>query len=242
MQQQKHSFHEKHVLRQARTGRTQQGSISVGLRSTVPPHAGKTPGVAKHPIKPDPAASMQLKVTLAGTRPAIWRRLLVPADITLSTLHAVLQTSMGWEECHLHCFRHEDATYEPKAHRKLGGFFVPEENQDEAKIRLADLLNAEGDWLAYEYDFGDGWEHEVRVEKIVPVGPGGARRAICLAGERACPPEGCGGLPGFDHPLKVMANRKHPEHQEMRDWLGERFDPEAFHAVRIDSALLKLKI
>src|ERR1035438_2680121 len=227
MQQQNRLFPKKTVPRQVRADRNQQGSNRRGLRSTVPPDAGKTPGMAKHPIKPDPAALMQLKVTLAGTRPAIWRRLLVPADITLAKLHAVLQTSMGWEECHLHCFRHEDATYEPKAHRKLGGFFVPEENQDEAKVRLVDLLNAEGDWLAYEYDFGDGWEHEVRGEKIVPVRLGGARRGICVAGERACPPEDCGGLPGFDHLLKVMANRKHPEHREMLEWLGERFDPEA---------------
>lgn len=185
---------------------------------------------------------MQLKVTLRGSRPAIWRRLLVPAEIKLSKLHTVLQTSMGWEECHLHSFRYEHMTYEPKANREMGGGFFERETQDEAKVRLVDLLNVEGDRLAYEYDFGDGWDHEVRVEKIVPVGLGGVRKAICLAGERACPPEDCGGLPGYDHLLEVMAHPKHPEHGEMLEWLGERFDPEAFDAARVDLALRKLKL
>jgi hypothetical protein len=199
--------------------------------------------MANHPVKPNPAdALMQLKVTLRGSRPAIWRRLLVPAEIKLSKLHAVLQTSMGWEESHLHSFRYEHMTYEPKASRKLGGGLFERETQDEAKVRLVDLLNGEGDRLVYEYDFGDGWEHEVRVEKIVPVGSGGVRRAICLAGERACPPEDCGGLPGYDHLLEVMANPKHPERGEMLEWLGEAFDPEAFDAARVDAALLKLKL
>ena len=127
--------------------------------------------MAKHPIKPEPAGTLlQLKVTLVGSRPSIWRRLLVPAEIKLSKLHTVLQISMGWEDCHLHSFHHEDTTYEPAAHRKMGGsLFVPDENQDEAKVALAYLLQAEGDRLVYEYDFGDGWAHEVRMEKIVPV-------------------------------------------------------------------------
>ncbi|MFA5265396.1 MAG: plasmid pRiA4b ORF-3 family protein [Opitutaceae bacterium] len=200
--------------------------------------------MAKHPIKPESAGTlMQLKVTLCGSRPSIWRRLLVPADIKLSKLHAVLQTSMGWEESHLHVFRHEDKTYEPAAHRQLGGgFFVPDENQDEAKVRLADLLHAKGDWLVYEYDFGDGWEHEVRVEKIVPVGSSNAHRAVCLAGARACPPEDCGGLPGYDHLLKIIANPKHSEHHETLEWLGGTFAPEAFDAARVDASLLKLKL
>jgi hypothetical protein len=199
--------------------------------------------MAPHPKKQDPADSLlQLKVTLGGSRPEIWRRLLVPSDIKLSNLHTVLQVAMGWEESHQHCFRHEDETYEPKAGSKGLGFFLPERNKDEAKVRLGDLVNTEGDWLVYDYDFGDGWEHEVLVEKIVPVGGAGARRAICLAGERACPPEDCGGLPGFDHLLKVMANRKHPEYREMLEWLGERFDPKDFDAARVDADLLKLKI
>ena len=229
-----------------RSGRA-RGSRSVQAQNYARPplRIRKTPwNMAKQPTKPEPAGSMiQLKVTLGGSRPSIWRRLLVPADIKLSKLHAVLQIGMGWEESHLHSFRHEDMTYEPVAHQKLGGgLFAPEENQDEAKVRLVDLLDSEGDWLIYEYDFGDGWQHEIRVEKIVPVGLAGAHRAICLAGARACPPEDCGGLPGYDRLLKIIANPKHPEHGETLEWLGDSFDPAAFDAARVDAALLKLKL
>jgi hypothetical protein len=214
------------------------------LRWTPPACAGKLRrNMAPPPPKPDPADTLlQLLVTLGGSRPAIWRRLLVPADLKLSGLHTVLQTAMGWEESHLHCFRHAGTTYEPKAERQLGDFFLPKRSKDETKVRLADLLRVEGDWLVYEYDFGDSWEHEVRVEKILPAPPGSARHASCQAGERACPPEDCGGLPGFEHLLKVMANRKHSEHREMLDWLGERFDPKNFNAARVNAVLLKLKL
>jgi len=214
------------------------------LRWTPPACAGKLRrNMATKPKKTDPADTLlQLQVTLAESRPAIWRRLLVPAKINLSQLHAVLQTAMGWEECHLHCFRHAGRTYEPKAEGGLVDFFLPKRTKDETKVRLADLLTAEGDGLVYEYDFGDSWEHHVLLEKILPAPPGGARQAICQAGERACPPEDCGGLPGFEHLLSVMANRKHPEYREMLDWLGERFDPKAFNAALVNAELLQLKL
>lgn len=193
--------------------------------------------------KRTPAADtlLQLLVTLTGSRPAIWRRLLVPSELNLAQLHRVLQIAMGWEECHLHCFRQAGRTYEPKAKRELVDFFLPKRTQDESKVRLADLLPAEGDWLLYEYDFGDSWAHEVRVEKVLPAPPG-VRQPSCQAGERACPPEDCGGLPGFEHLLTVMANRKHPEYREMLEWLGERFDPKAFNLAEVNAELLPLKL
>ena len=136
---------------------------------------------------------------------------------------------MGWEDDHLHSFRHEDMTYESAAHRKMGGgLFAPDENQDEAKVGLVDLLASEGDWLVYEYDFGDGWEHEGDDETYFDL--------------FSCPPEDCGGLPGYDRLLKIIASPKHPEHRDTIEWLGERFDPEAFDAARVDAALLKLKV
>jgi hypothetical protein len=182
---------------------------------------------------------MQLKVTLWGSRPVIWRRLLVPAEIKLSKLHVVLQMSMGWEESHLHCFRYEHLTFAPKASRQLGD---PDESQDEAKVRLSDVLHREKDWLLYEYDFGDSWEHEVRVEKILPAPPAGARKAACLGGTRACPPEDCGGIHGYERLLKILANPKHPEHDETLEWIGESPDPATFDSARVDAALRKLKL
>ena len=199
--------------------------------------------MAKRSIKPDPAGTlMQLKVTLEG-RPSIWRRLLVPADIKLSKLHAVLQISMGWEESHLHCFRYEHMTYESAASREMeGGVFDPDDTQDEAKVRLIDVVHREKDWMLYEYDFGDSWEHEVRVEKILPTEPGCVRR-VRLPGR--CPRLSARGLRrqhGYAHLLKVLANPTHPEHGETLEWLGERFDPAAFDAAQVDAVLLKLKL
>jgi hypothetical protein len=206
--------------------------------------AGKLRGHMAAQPKPTPPADtlLQLLVTLPGSHPKIWRRLLVPSDLKLSQLHRVLQTAMGWEECHLHCFRQAGRTYEPKAKPELVDFFLPKRTQDENKVRLTDLLPAEGDRLVYEYDFGDSWKHDVSLEKILPAPAGGPRQAICQAGESACPPEDCGGLPGFEQLLIVMANRKHPDYREMLEWLGERFDPKAFNLAEVNAELRQLKL
>jgi len=123
-------------------------------------------------------------------------------------------------------------TFAPKASRQLGD---PDESQDEAKVRLSDVLHRERDWLLYEYDFGDSWEHEVRVEKILPAPPVGVRKAACLGGARACPPEDCGGIPGYERLLKILANPKHPEHDETLEWIGESPDPATFDSARVDA-------
>jgi hypothetical protein len=195
--------------------------------------------MAKRSLKPDPAGTlMQLKVSL-WDRPSIWRRLLVPADIRLPKLHTALQVSMGWTDSHLHRFQYEQVNYEPAF--QLEEAWEPDKSQDEAKVRLVDVVNRVGDWLLYEYDFGDGWEHEVRVEKIAPAPSSGARRVICLGGSRACPPEDCGGVYGYTRMLKVIANPKHREHTETRQWLGRSFDPAAFAVAPVNAALLRLK-
>ena len=121
------------------------------------------------------------------------------------------------------------------------GLFVPDDNQDNAKTRLADLPHGEDGWLIYEYDFFDGWEHELRVGKLLPVGGSANRKVSCTDGGRACPPEDWGGPPGHERLLTVIASPKHPEHGRTLEWSGDRFDPEAFDAKRVDTALLKLK-
>lgn len=196
--------------------------------------------MVKPPIKSDTAKQwMQLKVSL-WDRPSIWRRLLVPADIKLPKLHAVLQASMGWTDSHLHRFSYEQTNYEPAF--QMEEAWDPDESQDEAKVRLSAVLNREGDWLLYQYDFGDNWEHEVRVEKLLPAPPSRARQAVCLAGARACPPEDCGGISGYERMLKILAHPKHREHDETLQWLGESFDPVVFDIARVNTALRKLKI
>ena len=192
---------------------------------------------------PDPARSvMQLKVTLRFSRPPIWRRLAVPADIKLPRLHEVLQSAFGWTNSHLHAFRVGQDHYEPPSPVDLGGdIYGMEPRLDYRKVRLSDLLHAKGDRLVYEYDFGDSWEHEVRVEKILPAAKR-LDRAQCLAGALAGPPEDCGGIPGYYQLLETLADPKHPEHAHLKEWLGGDLDPTTFDAAAVNATLLTLRV
>jgi len=163
----------------------------------------------------------QLKVTLRGTKPPIWRRVLVPSDITLSKLHRVLQVLMGWGDCHLHLFAAGGIEY---------GTPDPEYDfacKNERNVRLDSVLRAPKDRMLYEYDFGDGWQHDVVLEKIVPREPD-LRYPLVTGGKRACPPEDVGGVWGYEEFVEAIRDPQHPEHDEMLEWCGEDFDPEAF--------------
>ena len=163
----------------------------------------------------------RLKVTLRGSRPPIWRRFLVPGGITLKRLHDSLQAVMGWYDGHLHQFQSGGKLF-GTSDREIGISRI-----SETKTKVDQLLRRPKDRLLYEYDFGDGWEHDVILEAILPPGRDG-RYPIVVAGRRACPPEDVGGIPGYEYFLEILANPKHPEYQEMVDWAGDRFDPEHF--------------
>lgn len=169
----------------------------------------------------------QIKVTLRGTRPPIWRRVQVPKDVTLYRLHRILQVVMGWTDSHLHQFRVGDTFY---------GTPDPEfdfEVRNEKKVGLQDVLPRPKARVVYEYDFGDGWEHDLALESLVPALPK-VRYPLVLAGKRRCPPEDVGGIGGFYHFLEVMGDAKHPEHRDMREWWGGPFDPDAFDVQEIN--------
>lgn len=167
----------------------------------------------------------QIKVTLLGTKPPIWRRLLVPASIALSKLHNVLQISMGWHDCHMHQFCAGDRLIgEPDPEDFTMGM-PPAEN--ERTIKLRSVLCTPGDKMIYTYDFGDSWEHAVVLEKRLPL-LFDTNKPICVDGKLACPPEDSGGIPGFYELLDALADPGHEQHEEMRDWIGEDFDPNAF--------------
>lgn len=164
----------------------------------------------------------QLKVTLLDTKPPIWRRVLVDGTSTLDHLHEVIQAAFGWWNYHLHEF---------DAGRTRYGVPDPDEDwgdppRDERRTRL-DAIAGEGASFRYTYDFGDGWEHKITVEKVLPAGTAPIVPA-CIDGRRACPPEDCGGTWGYRELLEILANPSHPEHAERREWLGRPFDPEAF--------------
>jgi Plasmid pRiA4b ORF-3-like protein len=182
----------------------------------------------------------QLKVVLLGSKPQIWRRLQVPGNANLGWLHAVLQIALGWTNSHLHHFLTAEARYaNPHENDDLGFDTTPD--RDENKFTLMQIAPEQGMIIAYEYDFGDSWEHELIVEKILPPDPAKATAAFCLDGARACPPEDCGGVWGYAELLKALKNPKHPEHRNMKEWIGGAFDAEAFDRAYINLWLSKLK-
>jgi hypothetical protein len=172
---------------------------------------------------------LQLKVALAEIRPPIWRRLRVPAKLTLAQLHRVIQLAFGWEDCHLHVFRILGEDYGPADPDSAG------ETRSE-RVTLAKLgLKAKAKFT-YEYDLGDLWEHVVTVEAVEPAE--GAQTPVCLAGKRACPPEDCGGPWGYQDLIAAMGDPEHPDHVDIKEWLGtDHWDAEAFRLDQINAAL-----
>ena len=170
-----------------------------------------------------PDTGHQLKITLRGVKPPVWRRIVVRSDIDLGELAPVLESAMGWYGGHLHVFEADGARY---------GDPDPEwdnDDLDERRYTLGDVLARVGAKMRFDYDFGDGWEHDVVVEAIEPVEPG-VEYPVCLGGRRACPPEDCGGPWGYQELLEALEDPKHERHEELREWVGDYFDPAAFGA------------
>ncbi len=165
----------------------------------------------------------QFKVTLNNIRPAIWRRFQVRSNITLKRLAATIIIVMDWDNCHLHQFEIGKKKY-TIPHEDFDGV---EDFEDEGDFRLCDFSPDEIKRFVFEYDFGDGWEHAVLLEKVLEPQKG-VKYPLCLAGERNCPPEDCGGPWGYKNFLEVIRDTKHPEHVEMLEWAGDDFDSEEF--------------
>ncbi len=171
----------------------------------------------------------RLKITLKVVKPRVWRRMLVPSGYTLAEVHEALLTGMGWSGYHLYAFRIGGTTY-----MEIDDDW-PDESVDSASVRLRDVVGS-GDRFDFEYDFGDGWEHQVVVEEVVP-SSGHARRPVCLAGRRACPPEDVGGPSGYIGFLAAIADPTHESHEELQEWIGGSFDPAAFDLGQVNQTL-----
>lgn len=180
-----------------------------------------------------PPSVHRLKVTLRGVRPPIWRRLLVPSGVTLAKLHDILQRAMGWHDSHLHLFRTRDATYGDRI------MLDDPDVRSERTSRLGVVAPTKGSKLWYDYDFGDGWEHEILVEAVVPP-DAGARYPVCLGGRRACPPEDSGGVWGYADLIEIVGDPGHEDHAAMTEWLGRPLDPEAFDVEAVNRRLAAL--
>lgn len=187
----------------------------------------------------------QLKITLQGSDPAIWRRVLVPPDIPLGTLNRVIQLAMGWENYHWHEFAIGKRRYT-----------LPLENTpdfwqaslcggpiDERKVQLNQLVPEVARAFSYQYDFGDAWVHEILFEEIVP-SPQPETIPTCMGGQRACPPEDCGGIDEYNAMLKVLnkPRRNRDRRRLIEEWFDEEFDPHYFDANVVNAELHALPI
>lgn len=186
--------------------------------------------------KADPNTVFQFKITLIDSKPPIWRRIQV-ADCTLDKLHEHIQTAMGWTNSHLHRFEIGEKQYADP--------MLMEEDMEEfryldsTRTRISKILPKDGKRFSfkYEYDFGDCWEHEILFEGC-PLKTPGMKYPLCLEGERACPPEDCGGMSGYYKFVKAIKNPRHREHARMLEWSGD-FDPERFDAAEATKAMKK---
>ena len=176
-------------------------------------------------------AIYQLKVTLNESHPPIWRRIQVP-DCTLGELHEVLQVVMGWGSSHLHQFIVNGKYFGEATHDD------PDlEVEDEDGIRLTDIFTGKDPpRIVYEYDFGDGWQHEIILEKILEPEPR-VTYPCCLEGARACPPEDVGGIWEYAEFLESISDPNHADHHEMLEWVGGEFDPEKFSVDEVNKEL-----
>ena len=190
------------------------------------PDRSKRKTTSKPSAKAATTILFQFKVTLLGSAPTIWRRIQVQ-DCTLDNLHEHIQTAMGWTNSHLHQFEIRGERYGDPELLEAG--FEDFECIDSTTTRVSELIPTTGKRFAfkYEYDFGDGWEHEVLFEGCPPTETG-KKYPICLEGERACPPEDVGGVWGYQDFLTAIANPKHEEHESSLEWCGGSFSPNEF--------------
>jgi hypothetical protein len=183
------------------------------------------------------SAIYQLKITLRGVRPPIWRRVQTPGNITLARLHVIIQAAMGWTNSHLHCFTAGGTTFSTP---DSGSDFEESGDESERKVRLDRVCDRVKAKILYEYDFGDGWEHEILVEKIIEP-ERGVRYPVRLDGKRACPPEDCGGPYGYLNLLDALKDPKHESHEEIKDWIGDEWDAEAFDLEEVNADLRRTR-
>jgi len=177
----------------------------------------------------------QFKITLKFIKPPIWRRIQVPETYTFWDLHVAIQDVMGWEDYHLHEFEvNHPITGEkviigtPNEELKFFGRKIFSEYEE----KISDWFSEKNRVAEYIYDFGDNWRHEIKFEKILPRDKN-IKYPVCIGGERASPPEDCGGVWGYMEFLEAIKNPSHKRHEEMLEWIGGEFDPEYFNPDKV---------
>ncbi|WP_432977736.1 plasmid pRiA4b ORF-3 family protein [Dactylosporangium sp. CA-233914] len=211
------------------------GPSAVGLDLLAAGRAQPARLPAKRKKAAGPAPVYQLKVSLRGAKPPIWRRLLVPADTSLAGLHATILAAFGWHGGHMHVFETAYGDF-GRADRELG-------HRAEGPVTLEQVAPQLKDKIRYTYDFGDDWVHDIVVEKVLDRDPSTAYPR-CTGGKRAAPPDDCGGIWGYENLVEVLADPAHPEHEERLQWLGladaSQFTPDAFDVGAVNRLLSAL--
>jgi len=181
-----------------------------------------------------PAGALQLHIELRYLKPKVWRRVLVPETITLARLHLVIQALFQWSGGHLHEFNAGGQRYgaaDPD-------YDAPGSVQSERTKLMSAITPSRT--IEYVYDFGDYWQHRIKVEKVLS--PSELKLPVCIAGANAAPPDDCGGVPGYEDFVQAMANPKHPEHAQMKEWIGREWDPAEFDIEHINRWLAEFKL
>ena len=172
-----------------------------------------------------------LKITLDDVEPAVMRRIVVPADIRLDRLHLVIQAAMGWTNSHLYEVRIGDTGWPD-------GWYEGPLDAKKARLGTA-LADAGRKTFTYLYDFGDGWSHTIKLEKIAPA-ISGTPNIFLLDAAGRCPPEDCGGAPGYENLLQILSNPDHEEHEKTLTWAEGRFDPALANQPALEAAIDRL--
>ena len=185
---------------------------------------------------------IEFKIELDGSEPKIWRTFQVEADTTFNQFHKIIQKVMGWEDYHMYDFKVGKTNIVDSRSECFGGGFDFGQPKDikANKVKLADMIEKKGQKFYYFYDMGDYWEHKLTVKKIFEAEDDDINYPVVLEGERACPPEDCGGIWGYQELLEILKDPKHPEYEDrIVDWLGEDFDPDYFSVEEVNKKFRK---
>jgi len=175
----------------------------------------------------------ELRVELQRIEPPIWRILHVPSRTNLLKFHRILQRAMGWTNSHLHLFEVDGKWYgEPSSEWDI-------EIMDSRKMTLKEIFQGGRTSFLYEYDLGDSWRHEITL--LGTMEGESEEKPGCTAGARACPPEDCGGITGYYELLAALSDPNHEDHDAMLEWVGGKFNPDAFDVAAVDKALKRLR-
>jgi hypothetical protein len=178
---------------------------------------------------------LQFYIELHEIEPKIWRRIQVPLDYNFWDLHVAIQDSMGWKDYHLHHFEIKGKGKGREVHIGIPDFDGSGELPEVFpgwEIAVIAYFNALGVEAVYEYDYGDGWLHTVKLEGYI-FREKGIKYPVCTDGSNACPPEDCGGVDGYYRVIEVLSDPDHPDHYDMINWAGKDWVPRQFNPVRV---------